>query len=57
MGKTRDIFMKIGDSKEAFHVKMGTIKDRSSKNITEAEEFKKRWKEYTEDLHTKKVMS
>ena len=44
-------------SREPFHVKMGTIKDRSSKNITEAEEFKKRWKEYTEDLHTKNVMS
>ena len=38
-------------SREPFHVKMGTIKDRSSKNITEAEEFKKRWKEYTEELY------
>ena len=41
-------------SREPFHAKMGTIKDISSKNITEAEEVKKRWKEYTEDLHTQK---
>ena len=41
MGKTRDIFMKIGDSKEAFHAKMGTIKDRNDKELTEAEEIKK----------------
>ena len=41
-------------SREQFHAKMGTIKDRSSKNITEAEEVKKRWKEYTEDLYKKK---
>ena len=45
MGKTRDIFMKIGDSKEAFHAKMGTIKDRNSKDLREAEEIKKRWQE------------
>ena len=57
MGNTRSLFKKIRDAKGKFHVKMGTIKDRSSKNITEAEEFKKRWKEYTEDLHTKNVMS
>ena len=46
MGKTRNIFKKIGDSKEAFHAKMGTIKDRNSKDLTE--EIKKRWQEYTE---------
>ena len=45
MGKTRDFFKKIGDAKELFHAKMGIIKDRKSKNLTEAEEIKKRWKE------------
>ena len=45
MGKTRDFFKKIGDAKELFHAKMGTIKDRKSKNLSEAEEIKKRWKE------------
>ena len=57
MGKTRDLFKKIQDIKEIFHARMGTIKDRKDKDLTEAEEFKKRWKEYTEDLHTKNVMS
>ena len=46
MGKTRDLFKKIGDTKGTFHVKMGTIKDRNSKDITEAEEIKKWWQEY-----------
>ena len=48
MGKTRDLFKKIGDTKGTFHVKIGTLKDRNSKDITEAEEIKKRWQEYTE---------
>ena len=48
MGKTRDLFKKIRDTKEAFHTKMGTIKDRNSKNLTDAEEFKNRCQEYTE---------
>ena len=48
MGKTRDLFKKIGDIKGTFHAKMGTIKDRNSKDLTEAEEIKKRWQEYTE---------
>ena len=53
MGKTRDIFMKIGDSKEAFHAKMGTIKDRNGRDLTEAEGIKKRWQEYTKELYKK----
>ena len=48
MGKTRDLFKKIGDTKGIFHAKMGTIKDRNGKDLTEAEEIKKRWQEYTE---------
>ena len=48
MGKTRDLFKKIRDSKGTFHAKMGTIKDRSSMDLTEAEDIKKRWQEYTE---------
>ena len=55
MGKTRDLFKKIRDSKGTFHAKMDTIKDRNSKDITEAEEIKKTWQEYTglykKDLH------
>ena len=54
MGKTRDLFKKTGDSKQTFYVKMGTIKDRNSKTLTEAEEIKKRWQEYTEELHKKR---
>ena len=50
---TRNQFKKIGDTKGAFHVKMGTIKDRNGKDITEAEELKKRWQEYTEELYKK----
>ena len=53
MGKTRDLFKKIGDTKGTFHAKMGTIKDRDSKDITEAEEIKK-WQEYQNC--TKKVL-
>ena len=48
MGKTRDIFKKIGDRKGTFHAKMGMIKDRNSKDLIEAEEIKKRWQEYIE---------
>ena len=52
MGKTRDLFKKIRDTKGTFHAKMGTIKDRNSMDLTEAEDIKKRWQEYTE-LHKK----
>ena len=54
MGKTRDLFKKIRDTKGTFHAKMGSIKDRNVMNLTEAEDIKKRWQEYTEKLHTKK---
>ena len=47
MGKTRDLFKKIGNIKGTFHVRMSTIKDRNGKDLTEAEEIKKRWQEYT----------
>ena len=50
MGKTRDLFKKIADTKGTFHVKMSTKKDRKRKDITETEEIKKRWQEYAEDL-------
>ena len=53
MGKTRDLFKKIRHNKGTFHSKMGTIKDRNYMDLTEAEDIKKRWKEYTED--TKKI--
>ena len=53
MGKTRDLFKKIGDTKGTFHAKMGTIKDRNGMDLTEAEEIKKRWQEYTEELYKK----
>ena len=53
MGKTRDLFKKIRDTKGTFHAKMGTIKDRSGRDLTEAEDIKKRWQEYTE-LHKKR---
>ena len=53
MGKTRDLFKKIRDAKGTFHAKMGTIKDRNGMDITEAEDIKKRWQEYTEDLYKK----
>ena len=51
MGKTRDLFKKVRDTEGTFHAKMGTIKGRSSMDLTEAEENKKRWQEYTEELY------
>ena len=53
MGKTRDLFKKIRYSKGTFLAKMGTIKDRNGMDLTEAEDIKKRWKEYTEELYKK----
>ena len=53
MGKTRDIFKKIRDTKGTFHAKMGSLKDRNSVDLTEAEDIKKRWQEYTEELYKK----
>ena len=53
MGKTRDLFKKIRDSKGKFHAKMGSIKDRNGMDQTEAEDSKKRWQEYTEELYKK----
>ena len=51
MGKTRDIFKKIRDTKGTFHAKMGSIKDRNGMDLTDAEDIKKRWQEYTEELY------
>ena len=53
MGKTRDIFKKIRDTKGTFHAMMDSIKDRNSMDLTEAEDIKKRWQEYTEELYKK----
>ena len=53
MGKTRDLFKKIRDTKGTFHAKMGSIKDTNDMDLTEAEDIKKRWKEYTEELYKK----
>ena len=53
MGKTRDLFKKIRDTKGTFHAKMGSMKDRNGMNLTEAEDIKKRWQEYTEELYKK----
>ena len=53
MGKTRDLFKKIRDTKGVFHAKMGTIKDRNGMDLTGAEDIKKRWQEYTEELYKK----
>ena len=53
MGKTRDLFKKIRDTKGTFHAKMGSIKDRHGLDLTEAEDIKKRWQEYTEELYRK----
>jgi len=53
MGKTRDFFKKIRDTKGTFHAKMGSIKDRNGMDLTEAEEIKKKWQEYTEELYKK----
>ena len=53
MGKTRDCFKKIRDTKRIFHAKMGTIKDRNGMDLTEAEDIQKRWREYIEELYKK----
>ena len=53
MGKTRDLFKNIRDTKGTFHAKMGSIKDRSGMDLTEAEDIKKRWQEYMEELYKK----
>ena len=53
MGKTRDLFKKIRDTKRLFHAKMGSIKDRNDMDLTEAEDIKRRWQEYTEELYKK----
>ena len=53
MGKTRDLFKKIRDTKGTFHAKMGSIKNRNGMDLTEAEDIKKRWQEYTGQLHEK----
>ena len=53
MGKTRDLFKKIRDTKGTFHAKMGSIKDRNGRDLTEAEDIKKRWQEYTEKVYKK----
>ena len=54
MGKTKDLFKKIRDTKGTFHAKMGTIKDTNGRDLTEAEDIKKRWQEYTEELYKKR---
>ena len=54
MGKTRDLLKEFRDIKGMFHAKMGTIKDRDSMDLTEAEDVKKRWQEYTEELYKKR---
>ena len=54
MGKTRDLFKKIRDTKGIFHAKMGTIKDRNCRDLTEEEDIKKRWQEYKEELYKKR---
>ena len=53
MGKPRDLFKKIRDAKGTFHAKMDTVKDRNAMDLTEAEDIKKRWQEYTEELYKK----
>ena len=55
-GQTSDLFKKIRDIKETFHAKMGTIKDRNGMDLTEAEDIKKRWQEYREELYKKKIL-
>ena len=57
MGKTRDLLKKIRDTEGTFHPKMGTIKVRNDMDLTEAEDIKKRWKEYTEELYKKDFMT
>ena len=56
-GKTRDIFKKIRDTKGALHAKMGSIKDRNGRDITEGEDIKKRWQEHTDELYKKVLMN
>ena len=53
MGKTRDVFKKIRDTKGTFHARMGSIKDKNGMNLTETQDTKKRWQEYTEELYIK----
>ena len=55
MGKTRDLFKKMRDTKGTFHAKMGSIKDKNGMDLTEAEDIKKRWQEYTEELYKKEL--
>ena len=57
MGKTRDLFNKIEDIKGTFHARMGRIKDRNGMDLIEAEDIKKRWQEYTEELYKKVLMT
>jgi len=57
MGKTRDIFKKIRHTKGIFHAEMGTIKDRNGTDLTEVTDIKKRWQQYTEELHKKIIMT
>ena len=57
MGKSRDLLKKIKDTKGTFHAKMGTIKHRNGKDLTEGEDIKKRWQEYTEELNKKIFMT
>ena len=57
MGKTRDLFKKIKDTKGTFHAEMGSIKDRNGMDLTEAEDIKKRWREYTEELYRKDLQN
>ena len=57
MGETRDVFKKIRDTKGTFHAKMGSIKDRNGMDLTETEDIKKRWQEYTEELYKKILMT
>ena len=56
MGKIRDLFKNIRDTKGTFHAKMGSIKDRNGMDLTEAEDIKKRWQKYTEEEYTKKIL-
>ena len=57
MGKTRDLFREIRDTKGTFHSEMGTIKDKNSKDLTEAEDIKRRWQEYTKELEKNILMT
>ena len=57
MGKTRDLFKKIRDIRGTFHAKMGSIKDRNGMDLTEADDMKKRWQGYTEELYKKRASS